>query len=405
MAVKASRTSVYLWQGTDSRGHVMSGELSAANPALVGARLRKQGIIPTRVRRKPRYGLRLGPRVKSRDIALLTRQLATLFQAGVPLLQSLEIIADSFGQPLIRQLLGQLKHDIEAGSNLANALRKHPQHFDPLYCNLVEAGEQAGALDTLLERIATYQEKSERLKARLKKAMVYPLAVIGVALIVSSILLLKVVPQFQSLFAGFNAELPWLTQKVIGLSYFLQQHGGTSLAACLGLGLGGRLLYRRSARLRDHLDAGLLRLPLGGALLHKSAVARMARTLATTFAAGVPLVQALESVAGASGNHIHRRAMERIRLQVEGGMQLNFAMRASGVFPDMAIQMTAIGEESGTLDHLLEKVAAHYEAEVDNLVDSLTSLMEPLIMVILGSIVAALVLAMYLPIFQLGTAI
>ncbi|MEN5094699.1 type II secretion system F family protein [Pseudomonas protegens] len=405
MAVKAPVASVYLWQGTDGQGHKMAGELSAANPALIRAQLRRQGITPTRVRRKPRVWLRLGQRVKAREIALFTRQLATLMQAGVPLLQALEIIAESFVQPLMRQLLASLKRDIEAGSSLATALRRHPRHFDELYCNLVDAGEQAGALDTLLERVATYREKSENLKARVKKAMVYPLAVIGVAILVSSILLLKVVPQFQSLFAGFNAQLPLLTQWVIALSHVIQSHGGWLLSAGLLMGGGIRQAYRRSARLRDAVDQGLLRLPLAGPLLHKSAVARYARTLATTFAAGVPLVQALDSVAGASGNKVYRQAVERIRQQVASGMQLNFAMRASGVFPTMAIQMTAIGEESGMLDHLLEKVAAHYEVEVDHLVDSLTSLMEPLIMVILGSIVGALVVAMYLPIFQLGTAI
>ncbi|WOE78726.1 type II secretion system F family protein [Pseudomonas protegens] len=405
MAVKAPVASVYLWQGTDGQGHKLAGELSAANPALIRAQLRRQGITPTRVRRKPRAWLRSGQRVKAREIALFTRQLATLMQAGVPLLQAFDIIAESFVQPLMRQLLASLKRDIEAGSSLAIALRRHPRHFDELYCNLVEAGEQSGALDTLLERVATYREKSENLKARVKKAMVYPVVVIGVAVLVSSILLIKVVPQFQSLFAGFNAQLPLLTQWVIALSHVIQSHGGWLLSAGLLMGVGISQAYRRSERLRDSVDQGLLRLPLAGPLLYKSAVARYARTLATTFAAGVPLVQALDSVAGASGNKVFRQAVERIRQQVASGMQLNFAMRASGVFPTMAIQMTAIGEESGMLDHLLEKVAAHYEVEVDHLVDSLTSLMEPLIMVILGSIVGALVVAMYLPIFQLGTAI
>lgn len=405
MAVKAPVASVYLWQGTDGQGHKLAGELSAANPALIRAQLRRQGITPTRVRRKPRAWLRSGQRIKAREIALFTRQLATLMQAGVPLLQAFEIIAESFVQPLMRQLLASLKRDIEAGSSLVTALRRHPRHFDELYCNLVEAGEQSGALDTLLERVATHREKSENLKARVKKAMVYPVAVIGVAVMVSSILLMKVVPQFQSLFAGFNAQLPLLTQWVITLSHVIQNHGGWLLSAGLLMGVGIRQAYRRSERLRDSVDQGLLRLPLAGPLLYKAAVARYARTLATTFAAGVPLVQALDSVAGASGNKVFRQAVERIRQQVASGMQLNFAMRASGVFPTMAIQMTAIGEESGMLDHLLEKVAAHYEVEVDHLVDSLTSLMEPLIMVILGSIVGALVVAMYLPIFQLGTAI
>ncbi|ULT71672.1 type II secretion system F family protein [Pseudomonas sp. BC42] len=405
MAAKAPTTSVYLWHGIDGQGQVMHGELSAANPGLIRARLRKQGITPTRVRRKPRAWPRLGQGISPREIALFTRQLATLMQAGVPLLQAFDIIAEGFEQPLMRQLLASLKREIEAGSSLASALRRHPRHFDALYCNLVDAGEQAGALDTLLERVATHKEKSENLKTRVKQAMVYPLAVIGVAVVVSSILLLKVVPQFQSLFAGFDAELPPLTQWVINLSQVLQRHGGLLLAASLLVGVGLIQAYRRSARLRDTVDVGLLRLPLAGPLLQKSAVARYARTLATTFAAGVPLVQALDSVAGTSGNRVFKQAVERIRQQVASGMQLHFAMRASGVFPGMAVQMTAIGEESGTLDHLLEKVATHYEVEVDHLVDSLTRLMEPLIMVLLGSIVGALVVAMYLPVFQLGTAI
>ncbi|KAF0866894.1 type II secretion system F family protein [Pseudomonas sp. LD120] len=405
MVVKAPTASTYVWQGTDSQGQAMSGELSAANPRLIRAQLRKQGITATRVRRKPRGWPRLTQRIRTQEIALFSRQLATLIQAGVPLLQSFEIIAESFDHQQMRQLLASLKRDVEAGASLATALRRHPRHFDELYCNLVDAGEQAGALDTLLERVATYKEKSENLKARLKKAMIYPLAVVGVAIIVSSILLLKVVPQFQSLFASFDAELPWLTRRVITLSQLLQNHGGLLLAASLATGIAMPVVYRRSARLRDGLDISLFRLPLSGPLLHKSAVARYARTLATTFAAGVPLVQALDSVAGASGNSVFKRAVERIRHQVASGMQLNFAMRTSGVFPTMAVQMTAIGEESGTLDHLLEKVAAHYEDEVDNLVDSLSRLMEPLIMVVLGSIVGALVVAMYLPIFQLGTAI
>ncbi|BAQ83139.1 type II secretion system F family protein [Pseudomonas sp. St29] len=405
MAAKAPTTSVYLWHGIDGQGQVMHGELSAANPGLIRARLRKQGITPTRVRRKPSAWPRLGQGISPREIALFTRQLATLMQAGVPLLQAFDIIAEGFEQPLMRHLLASLKREIEAGSSLASALRRHPRHFDALYCNLVDAGEQAGALDTLLERVATHKEKSENLKTRVKQAMVYPLAVIGVAVVVSSILLLKVVPQFQSLFAGFDAELPPLTQWVINLSQVLQRHGGLLLAASLLVGVGLIQAYRRSARLRDTVDVGLLRLPLTGPLLQKSAVARYARTLATTFAAGVPLVQALDSVAGTSGNRVFKQAVERIRQQVASGMQLHFAMRASGVFPGMAVQMTAIGEESGTLDHLLEKVATHYEVEVDHLVDSLTRLMEPLIMVLLGSIVGALVVAMYLPVFQLGTAI
>ncbi|MGC5701973.1 type II secretion system F family protein [Pseudomonas sp. NFXW11] len=405
MRIKVPTTTLYRWQGTDRQGQMISGELSAANPALLRAQLRRQGITPRRIRRKPRPWRPSAGRLKGQDLALFSRQLATLIQAGVPLLQSFEIMAEHFEQPLMRELLASLKRDIEGGTSLAQALRRHPRHFDALYCNLVDAGEQAGALDSLLERIACYREKSQRLKARLQQAMVYPLAVVGVALIVSAILMLKVVPQFQSLFASFDTPLPRLTQWVIALSHCIQHQGAFLLGGCVLAGVAMHQVYKRSARLRDAVDVGLLRLPLAGPLLHKSAVARYARTLATTYAAGVPLLQALESVAAASGNQVFRQALQRIRQQVASGMQLNFAMRNSGVFPTMAIQMTAIGEESGTLDHLLEKVAAHYEAEVDRLVDSLSSLMEPLIMVILGSIVGALVVAMYLPIFQLGTAI
>jgi type IV pilus assembly protein PilC len=405
MTPRTARISVYTWQGSDRSGSPLAGELSAQTPALVRAKLRQQGITPHRVRRKSAPLLRPSHRIKARDIALFTRQLASMMKAGVPLLQAFDIIAEGLDTPGMRPLVLALKRDIEAGNSLAAALRKHPRCFDELYCNLVEAGEQAGALDTLLERVATYKEKSENLKARVKKSLIYPLAVVAVAAVVSAILLVKVVPKFQSLFAGINAPLPAFTQWVIALSQ-LMQHGWWMLAlGGLGTLLGLRHAHRRSKRLRDALDSGLLKLPLLGTLLYKSAVARYARTLATTFAAGVPLLQALSAVAQASGNHVFQQAIERIGQNVANGMQLNFAMRSSGVFPGMAIQMTAIGEESGTLEQMLEKVAQHYETEVDNLADSLASLLEPFIMIILGTLVGGLVVAMYLPIFQLGTAI
>jgi type IV pilus assembly protein PilC len=405
MTPRTARISVYTWQGSDRSGSPLAGELSAQTPALVRAKLRQQGITPNRVRRKSAPLLRPSHRIKARDIALFTRQLASMMKAGVPLLQAFDIIAEGLDTPGMRPLVLALKRDIEAGNSLAAALRKHPRCFDELYCNLVEAGEQAGALDTLLERVATYKEKSENLKARVKKSLIYPLAVVAVAAVVSAILLVKVVPQFQSLFAGINAPLPAFTQWVIALSQ-LMQHGWWMLGlGGLGALLGLRHAHRRSKRLRDALDSGLLKLPLLGTLLYKSAVARYARTLATTFAAGVPLLQALSAVAQASGNHVFQQAIERIGQNVANGMQLNFAMRSSGVFPGMAIQMTAIGEESGTLEQMLEKVAQHYETEVDNLADSLASLLEPFIMIILGTLVGGLVVAMYLPIFQLGTAI
>jgi len=398
----ASRT--YAWEGTNRQGHRVSGHTTGHNLALSKAKLRQQGIRPSSVRRQfPGLACLAAP-IKPTDIALLTRQLATLLKAGIPLLQAFDIISDGFERRPMQELLKGLTQDIAAGTALATALRKQPRYFDDLYCNLIAAGEQAGALETLLERIATHLEKSEQLKARIKKAMTYPIAVLVVASLVSSILLIHVVPQFQNLFAGVDGQLPGFTLHVIGLSTFMQQ---AWWALALGLGAGFfalRHAYRVAPGFRQGLDTGLLKAPLAGTLLKKSAVARYARTLSTTFAAGVPLVQALDSVAGAVGNGPYKQAIKHMRHEVSTGMQLNQSMAASGLVPGMAIQMTAIGEESGTLERMLEKVANHYESEVDNLVDNLTSLMEPLIMVVLGGIVGALVIAMYLPVFQLGTA-
>jgi type IV pilus assembly protein PilC len=405
MAVKAAKISVYAWEGIDRKGTKVTGELSAQNPALIKAKLRKQGISPGKVRKKKPAVFNMGKRIKAHDIALFTRQMATMMKAGVPLLQSFDIIGEGFDNPAMRKLVDELKQEVAAGNSFAAALRKKPRYFDELYCNLVDAGEQAGALDTLLERVATYKEKSESLKARIRKAMTYPLVVVFVAVIVTGILLVNVVPQFESVFKGFGAELPAFTVMVIGLSQFMQAWWWTVLGALIAMTFGGRHALKTSPALRDLMDTWLLKLPLVGTLMHKSAVARFARTLSTTFAAGVPLVEALESVAGATGNIVFKRAVLRIRQDVSTGMQLNFAMRTSGVFPNMAIQMTAIGEESGTLDNMLDKVAGIYEDGVDNTVDNLTSLMEPFIMVVLGVIVGGLVVAMYLPIFQLGSAI
>ena len=383
----------------------MTGELSGQNPALIKAQLRKQGINPGKVRKKSAAIFSLGQRIKAHDIALFTRQMATMMKAGVPLLQSFDIIGEGFDNPAMRKLVDDVKQEVAAGNSFAAALRKKPQYFDELYCNLVDAGEQAGALDTLLERVATYKEKSESLKAKIKKAMTYPLAVVFVAIIVTGILLVKVVPQFESVFKGFGAQLPAFTVMVIGLSQFMQDWWWLMLGVLIAAIFGVRHAFRTSQGFRDRTDTWLLKLPLIGTLMYKSAVARYARTLSTTFAAGVPLVEALESVAGATGNIVFKRAVLRIKQDVSTGMQLNFSMRTSGIFPNMAIQMTAIGEESGALDDMLDKVASFYEAEVDNMVDNLTSLMEPFIMVVLGVIVGGLVIAMYLPIFQLGNAI
>lgn len=397
-------STIYAWEGINHKGRRVSGQTAGHNPTLIKTQLRQQGICPDRVRQKAAHLPSFSPPIKPADIALFTRQLATLLRAGIPLLQAFDIIRDGFDSRLMRELVKGLKQEIAAGNNLATALRKYPRHFDDLYCNLIAAGEQAGALETLLERVAVHLEKSQQLKARIKKAMTYPITVIVVACLVSAVLLIHVVPQFQNLFAGVDGKLPDFTLQVIALSEFLQQAWWMVLPGVGAAMAALRQAYRTSPGFRHWLDAGLLNAPLAGTLLRKSAVARYARTLSTTFAAGVPLVQALDSVAGATGNELFKQAIKRMRHDVSIGMQLNQSMTTCGLFPGMAIQMTAIGEESGTLDQMLEKVANHYEADVENLVDNLTSLMEPLIMVVLGGIVGALVIAMYLPVFQLGTA-
>jgi type IV pilus assembly protein PilC len=405
MASKAVKASVFTWEGTDKKGTKMTGELTGHNIALIKAQLRKQGINPTKVRKKSVSIFGQGKKIKPLDIAFFSRQMATMMKAGVPLLQSFDIIIEGADNPNMRKLINDVKQEVAAGNSFATALRQKPQYFDELYCSLVDAGEQAGALESLLDRVATYKEKTEALKAKIKKAMTYPIAVLVVAFIVSGILLIKVVPQFQSVFAGFGAELPAFTLMVIGLSNIVQQWWLIILGVMVAAFFLFKRAYKQSQKFRDSIDRGLLKLPVIGPLLYKSAVARYARTLSTTFAAGVPLVEALDSVAGATGNVVFKNAVMKVRQDVSTGMQLNFSMRATGVFPSLAIQMTAIGEESGALDSMLDKVATYYEDEVDNLVDSLTSLMEPMIMAVLGVMVGGLVIAMYLPIFQLGNVV
>ncbi|SET34115.1 type II secretion system F family protein [Pseudomonas graminis] len=405
MATKAVKVSVYAWEGVDKKGTKVTGEINGHNPALVKAQLRKQGINPTKVRKKSVSIFGKGKKIKPLDIAFFSRQMATMMKAGVPLLQSFDIISEGHENPNMRKLVDDLKQEVAAGHSFATALRQKPLYFDDLFCNLVDAGEQAGALEALLDRVATYKEKTESLKAKIKKAMTYPIAVVAVAFIVTGILLLKVVPQFQSIFDGFGAKLPTFTLMVIGLSQIVQDYWWILLA---GIALGiflFRRAYRNSEKFRNGLDRTLLKVPVIGPLLYKSAVARYARTLSTTFAAGVPLVEALDSVAGATGNVVFRNAVNKVKQDVSTGMQLNFSMRSTGVFPMLAVQMTAIGEESGALDSMLDKVATYYEDEVDNMVDSLTALMEPMIMAVLGVIVGGLVIAMYLPIFQLGQVV
>ena len=405
MASKAVKVGTYTWEGTDKKGTKMTGELTGHNVALIKAQLRKQGISPIKVRKKSVSIFGEGKKIKPLDIAFFSRQMATMMKAGVPLLQSFDIIIEGADNPNMRKLINDVKQEVAAGNSFATALRQKPQYFDELYCSLVDAGEQAGALESLLERVATYKEKTEALKAKIKKAMTYPIAVLVVAFIVSGILLIKVVPQFESVFSSFGADLPAFTLMVVGLSNVVQEWWLIILGAMFATYFLLKRAYKQSQKFRDNTDRGLLKLPIIGPLLYKSAVARYARTLATTFAAGVPLVEALDSVAGATGNVVFRNAVMKVRQDVSTGMQLNFSMRAAGVFPSLAIQMTAIGEESGALDNMLDKVATYYEDEVDNMVDSLTSLMEPMIMAVLGVLVGGLVIAMYLPIFKLGNVV
>lgn len=405
MATKAVKVIVYAWEGLDRKGAKQTGEINGHNPALVKAQLRKQGINPTKVRKKSVSIFGAGKKIKPLDIAFFSRQMATMMKAGVPLLQSFDIISEGSDNPNMRKLVDDLKQEVAAGHSFATALRGKPKYFDDLFCNLVDAGEQAGALESLLDRVATYKEKTEQLKAKIKKAMTYPIAVLIVAFIVTGILLIKVVPQFQAIFTSFGANLPAFTQMVVGLSQFVQDTWFLIIAGVFLAMVFFRRAYKTSEKFRDFMDRLILKVPVVGPLTYKSAVARYARTLATTFAAGVPLVEALDSVAGATGNVVFRNAVNKVKQDVSTGMQLNFSMRSTGVFPMLAVQMTSIGEESGALDTMLDKVATYYEDEVDNMVDSLTSLMEPMIMAVLGVVVGGLVLAMYLPIFQLGNVV
>ncbi|MFK3859893.1 type II secretion system F family protein [Pseudoalteromonas rhizosphaerae] len=394
------------WVGVSARGKRLEGEMTGASIALVKAQLRKQGITPSKVKRKakPLFGVRMQA-ITPKDIALVTRQIATMLMAGVPLIQSIEMIGTGSTNKSVTKLMETVGDEVKAGGALSDALRKHPRYFDDLYCDLVASGEQSGALDKIFDRVALYKEKSEALKSKIKKAMFYPIAVLVVALIVTSILLIFVVPQFQDIFAGFGAELPAFTLMVIGISEFMQEYWWMMLIALVGFGWAYKEALLKSKKLRDANDRAILKFPVIGMILNKAAVARYARTLSTTFAAGVPLVDALDSAAGASGNAVYRYAILDIKAEVSSGNQMNWAMRNSKIFPDMVIQMVAIGEESGSLDGMLAKVATIYEQEVDDAVDGLSSLLEPLIMAVLGVLVGGLIIAMYLPIFQLGSVI
>ncbi len=401
-----AETAIFVWEGTDKQGRKTKGEITSSNPNIAKAELRRQGINATRVRKKgAKSAFSLSSSIAPADIALFTRQMATMMRAGVPLVQSFEIVADGVDKPKMKELILAIRNDVSGGTSFAAAIRKHPVYFDDLFCNLVDAGEQSGSLETMLDRIATYQEKTESLKAKVRKAMTYPIAVLVVAFIVSGILLIKVVPQFEQVFAGFGAELPAFTQFVIGLSEAAQEYWLYVLIGLVATISGFVAVRKRSKTLRDRIDQIMLKLPIVGNIIEKSAVARYARTLSTTFAAGVPLVDALNSVAGATGNAVFTNAVYKIRDDVSTGQQLNFSMRNTGVFPNMVTQMVAIGEESGALDDMLDKSASYYEEQVDNAVDNLTALMEPVIMSVLGVLVGGLIIAMYLPIFQLGRVV
>lgn len=404
----AAQTQIFTWEGTDKSGRKTKGEISSTSLKVAKVDLKKKGIKATKVGKKGgglAALLNSGAKITPQDIALFTRQLATMMKAGVPLVQSFEIVADGMDNPSMRDLILSIRDDVSSGNPLAFAIQRHPKYFDDLFCALVAAGEESGALETMLDRLATYKEKSEALKAKIKSAMNYPIAVLVVASVVSGILLIKVVPQFKDIFAGFGAELPEFTQMVVDMSEWMQAWWFIIIAVVGAVYFSYKEMFKRSQSVRDGQDRVMLKLPVLGDILDKSCVARFARTLSTTFAAGVPLVDALESVAGAAGNITYSQAIYKIKDEVSGGIQLNDSMKRQEVFPNMLIQMVAIGEEAGALDGMLDKAATYYEEMVDNAVDGMTSLMEPVIMAFLGVVIGGLIIAMYLPIFGMGDAI
>ena len=401
-----AESATFLWEGTDKQGKKSKGEITSSNPAIAKAELRRQGIVATKVKKKTKgRSFGGGGKIKPADIALFTRQMSTMMRAGVPLVQAFDIVGDGLDKARVSELVREIRNDVSGGSSFAAALRRHPLQFDDLFCNLVDAGEQSGSLETMLDRIATYKEKTESLKAKVKKAMTYPIAVMVIALVVSGILLIKVVPSFQDVFAGFGAELPAFTLFVIGISDFTQAYWMYMVGGMAGTVYGVGVARRRSKKFQEAIDRMSLRVPVAGNIIEKSAIARFARTLSTTFAAGVPLVDALTSVAGATGNSVYYNAVMKVRDDVSTGQQLNFSMKSTGVFPNMIVQMVAIGEEAGALDDMLDKSANYYEEQVDNAVDNLTALLEPMIMAVLGVLVGGLLIAMYMPIFQLGAVV
>ncbi|KZZ48615.1 type II secretion system protein F [Thalassolituus sp. HI0120] len=407
---KKIKSANFVWEGTNRKGMPVKGEIVGQNAAMVKAQLRKQGVNPQKVKKAPQplFGLggggAKGKKIKSADITFFVRQMATMIKAGVPLVQSFDIVADGVDNPTMKALIFELRDTVSAGNDFASALKQRPDLFDDLTCNLVEAGEQAGALETMLDKVANYKEKTEELKSKIKKGLTYPIATLTIAFAVTALLLIKVVPTFEDMFSSFGAELPAPTQFVVMLSEMAQAYYIPVLAILAGTIFGFSYMMKTSQTFKDSFERATLKFPIFGDLIRKAAVARYARVLSTTFAAGVPLVEALDSVSGAVGNVVYRNAVLSIRDEVATGQQMHFAMRATGVFPNMVIQMTSIGEESGALDTMLDKAATYFEQEVDDAVEGMTALMEPFIMSFLGVVIGGLILAMYLPIFQMGSA-
>ena len=401
-ASKSIKDFVFEWEGKDRNGKTVRGETRAGGENQVLAALRRQGIVPSKVKKRR---MSSGKRIKPKDIAIFTRQLATMMKAGVPLLQAFDIVGRGNPNPSVTKLLNDIRADVETGTSLSSAFRKHPLYFDSLYCNLVEAGEAAGILEELLDRLATYMEKTEAIKSKIKSALMYPISVIIVAFVVVAIIMIFVIPSFKEVFSSFGADLQGPTLFVIGMSEVFVEYWWLIFG-----GLGGGIYFllqawKRSERVQAFMDRLMLRMPIFGPLVEKSVVARWTRTLSTMFAAGVPLVEALDSVGGASGNSLYAKATEKIQQEVSTGTSLTNAMTNANLFPSMVLQMCAIGEESGSIDHMLGKAADFYEAEVDDMVAGLSSLMEPIIIVILGTLIGGIVVSMYLPIFKLGQVV
>jgi len=396
------REFLYLWEGRDKGGRIVRGEMRAGGESVVAASLRRRGVLATRIKKQT---LPRGRKISMKDLALFTRQLSTMLRAGVPLMQCFDIVGRGHSNPSMSRLLNDIRMDVETGTSLQTAFARRPQYFDALYCNLVGAGESAGILDTLLDRLATYKEKLLALKSKIRSALFYPIAVIAVAILITAIIMIFVVPQFKDLFSSFGAELPFPTRVVMAISDFFVHYWYIIFGLMVGGGWAFLTAWRRSPQMQMVMDRAMLRIPVFGDLLHKAATARWARTLSTMFAAGVPMVDALDSVAGAAGNHVFYQATKRIQADVNTGTSLTLAMQTTGIFPNMLLQMAAIGEESGSLDAMLTKVADFYEEEVDDAVSAISSLIEPAIMVILGTLIGGLVVAMYMPIFKMGSVI